>query len=85
MEFGLPEIGPEDWRPALRERFAEGDIEIADPQLDAIITASAGHPRRTMLIASNVHVAARMHIDGSASAALVELAIADAEKDRSWA
>lgn len=83
-EFRLPPIRPEDWRPALRERFEEGGVTIGDPELDAIVAASDGHPRRTMLVASNVHATA-MQVGRIATETLVELAIRDAERDRSWA
>jgi hypothetical protein len=84
-EFILPEISPEDWRPALRDRFAEGSVQIADAELDAIIAASGGHPRRTMLVAGNVYASAASQPDRVASPMLVELAINDSKQDHSWA
>jgi hypothetical protein len=84
-EFILPEISPEDWRPALRDRFAEGGVQISDRELDAIIAASGGHPRRTMLVAGNVHAIAAAQPDPVATPTLVELAINDSEQDLSWA
>lgn len=84
-EFTLPEISPEDWRPALRDRFAEGGVTIADSELDAIISASGAHPRRTMLVAGNVYSSAVAQPGRQATATLVELAIQDSRRDRSWA
>lgn len=83
-EFQLPEIAREDWVPGLRARFAEAEVEIGTTELDAIVTASGGHPRRTMLIASRVRASAEMQPDGTASPILVKLAIDEAEEDRSW-
>lgn len=84
-EFILPAISPEDWRPALRDRFAEGGVDISDRELDAIIAASGGHPRRTMLVAGNVYASAAAQPDKAATPTLVELAINDSEQDLSWA
>lgn len=83
-EFELAEIAREDWIPGLRARSTEVGIEIADTELDAIVTASAGHPRRTMLIASRVTASVRMQPDDKATATVVELAIGEAKRDRSW-
>lgn len=83
-EFKLPEIAPEDWLYGLRARFEEAGVEIARTQLEAIVAASGGHPRRTMLIASNVYASAQSQPDAAASDALVELAIRDAREDRAW-
>jgi uncharacterized protein len=84
-EFILPEISPEDWRPALRDRFSEGGVHISNRELDAIIAASGGHPRRTMLVAGNVYAIAVAQPDRVASPTLVELAINDSKQDLSWA
>lgn len=84
-EFILPEISPEDWRPGLRDRFAEGKVEISNRELDAIIAAAGGHPRRTMLVAGNVHAIAAAQPDRVATSTLVELAINDSKQDLSWA
>ncbi len=75
---------PEDWLHGLRRRFAEADVVIADAQLFAVVEASDGHPRRTMLIATYAHSAAVAQPDRTATAALVELAIQDARGDRAW-
>lgn len=83
-EFEVPEIALEDWLHGLRRRFAEVDVEIEDGLLDQIVSASAGHPRRTMLVASKIHIAASQQPDRIATASIVELAIRDAREDRSW-
>ena len=83
-EFALPDIATEDWLRGLRRRFREADVTVNDKQLMAIVEASDGHPRRTMLIASRVHGAAAAAPKREATKVLVELAIRDAQGDRSW-
>jgi len=83
-EFKLPDIAREDWVPGLGERFSEAGIEIADAELEAIVAASGGHPRRTMLIAANVQSSVGLGLDEIATGLLVEVAIRDAETDRAW-
>lgn len=83
-EFHLPDIGSEDWLRGLRLRFEEVEVGIGDAELFAIVNASDGHPRRTMLIASYVHTKALSEPDHVASAVVVELAIGDAQEDRAW-
>jgi hypothetical protein len=83
-QFELSEIAPEDWLPGLRSRFAEAEVEIETRELEAIVGASGGHPRRTMLIASRVRSSVDGQLDKAASPALVELAIHAAESDLSW-
>jgi hypothetical protein len=68
----------------LRARFADPEVEIANNELDAIIMAAEGHPRRTMFVASRVRASVEMQPDGLATPTLVELAIQEAEQDRSW-
>ncbi len=84
-EFRLADIGSEDWLRGLRRRFEEIGVSIDDAELFAIVEASDGHPRRTMLIASYIHSKAVIAPDRTASSTLVELAIRDARKDRAWA
>lgn len=83
-EFQLADIAGEDWLVGLRSRFSEAEVEIADRELEAIVLASGGHPRRTMLVASNVHSSACQQPDRAATETLVELAIRGAKGDRSW-
>lgn len=83
-EFHLPDIGSEDWLHGLRLRFEEVGVRIGDAELFAIVDASDGHPRRTMLIASYAHTKAMNEPDQTASDVVVELAIGDARKDRAW-
>lgn len=83
-EFELPAIGHEDWVAGLQERFDQVGVGVERSELDTIVRASNGHPRRTMLIASRVHAAVGVDSDAIARATLVELAIGEAEADRSW-
>jgi hypothetical protein len=83
-EFELTEIAREDWIPGLRERFEEVELKVETTELERMLTASNCHPRRTMLIASRVRVSATSSRDWVASPTLVELAIEEAERDRSW-
>lgn len=83
-EFELTDISTEDWLAGLRDRFGEAGIEIEDRELFTMLEASDGHPRRTMMIASRVNQAASFQPDRHADATLVELAIGDARRDRSW-
>ncbi len=84
QEFQLSEIATEDWVSGLRERFAEGGVEIAPAQLEKIVAASGGHPRRTMLIAAYVLSSALGQPDRIATPILVELAVDDTRRDRTW-
>lgn len=84
QEFQLADIAREDWLYGLRRRFLEAEVEIGQLELNAIISASGGHPRRTMLIASNVQAAAGLQPDHVATEILVELAIRDTQQDRAW-
>lgn len=83
-EFELAEIAFEDWLVGLRARFAEAGVMIADAEIYAVLESSGGHPRRTMMIASRVNDSAASQPDRRADATLVELAITDARRDRSW-
>ncbi|HET7443393.1 MAG TPA: hypothetical protein VFJ57_01900 [Solirubrobacterales bacterium] len=83
-EFELSQIAWEEWMLGLRERFTEAGIQIDDEALRAILGASRCHPRRTMLVASRVQRSVAGQPDGIASGILVEVAIKDAEGDRSW-
>lgn len=84
QEFHLPDISTEDWLSGLRRRFAEADVTVADEQLFAVVEASDGHPRRTMLIATYIHSSAAAQPERTATETLVDLAISDARKDRAW-
>ncbi len=83
-EFALSDIAPEDWVPGLLARFTEAGVKIGRAELETIIRASDCHPRRTMLISSRVRSSATGQPDATATRTLVELAIQDAEEDRSW-
>lgn len=83
-EFELTEIALEDWIPGLRERFEQVEVKIELAELETMLAASRCHPRRTMLIASRVRASAATEPARIASPVLVELAIREAEGDRSW-
>lgn len=83
-ELSLPDISTEDWLHGLRRRFREAEVTVADDQLLAIVEASDGHPRRTMLICARVHGSAAAAPNREATKVFVELAIRDAQGDRSW-
>lgn len=83
-EFVLPEIAWEDWMVGLATRFTEAGVSIGEQELYALLEASDGHPRRTMLVASRTHDSALAEPDRHADATLVELAIREARRDRSW-
>jgi hypothetical protein len=82
--FDLSQIADEEWVPGLAARFEESGIAIGEDELRSMISASGGHPRRTMLIASRVRAAAAGQPDKAASGSLVEFAIREAERDLSW-
>jgi hypothetical protein len=83
-EFALPEIAWEDWMAGLAVRFTEAGVTIGEKELYALLEASAGHPRRTMMVAARIHDSALAEPDRHADATLVELAIREARGDRSW-
>lgn len=83
-ELSLPDISAKEWLHGLRGRFQEAGVIVDDGQLLNIVEASDGHPRRTMLISSRVHGSAAGAPSREATKALVELAIRDAQGDRSW-
>jgi Archaeal ATPase. len=84
QELHLADIATEDWLHGLRRRFEEASVNVSPGEVLAIVEASDGHPRRTMLIATLVHSAALEQPDRTATTALVELAIQDAKGDRAW-
>jgi hypothetical protein len=83
-EFSLPDIATKEWLRGLRGRFQEAGVTVEDGPLLAIVEASDGHPRRTMLISSRVHGSAAATPNREATKTLVKLAIHDAQGDRSW-
>jgi len=54
----LSRITEAEWRAGLRDRFAQDDCTTDEEALGRIITVGEGHPRATMLIAQQTHVAA---------------------------
>ena len=83
-QFALPEIDWEEWLPGLRARFEEAGVKVDDAAIYAMLEASEGHPRRTMMVASRVLTLAKLQADRTATGTLVTLAIRDARGDRSW-
>ena len=55
--YSLRPISGEEWRRGLAERFAADDCTIAEPALDRIVELGGRHPRATMRIAQQAHLA----------------------------
>jgi hypothetical protein len=55
--YALRPISEEEWRRGLSERFAADDCTVAEPALDRIVELGGGHPRATMRIAQQAHLA----------------------------
>jgi hypothetical protein len=55
--YQLHPIAHEDWARGLLERFVADDCTIEPPALDRIVDLGAGHPRATMRIAQQTHLA----------------------------
>jgi uncharacterized protein len=55
--YALRPISHEEWRRGLAERFAADDCTVAEPALDRIVELGGGHPRATMRIAQQAHLA----------------------------
>jgi hypothetical protein len=54
----LEPIGEEQWRAGLAERFERDRCTATDDALARILAVGEGHPRATMLVAQQTHVAA---------------------------
>jgi hypothetical protein len=54
----LEPIGEQQWRTGLAARFGLDECAITDDALTRIVEVGEGHPRSTMLIAQQAHVAA---------------------------
>jgi len=54
----LEPIGEQQWRTGLAARFEQDGCTIDDDALTRVIQAGGGHPRSTMLIAQQTHIAA---------------------------
>jgi uncharacterized protein len=54
----LHEIPPDAWLEGLRERFAADDCTIEPTALERLVGLGEGHPRATMRIAQQTHLAA---------------------------
>jgi uncharacterized protein len=55
--YALRPISEEEWRRGLQERFAADDCTVAEPALHRIVELGGGHPRATMRIAQQAHLA----------------------------
>jgi uncharacterized protein len=55
--YGLRPISQEEWRRGLAERFAADDCTVSAAALDRIVELGGGHPRATMRIAQQAHLA----------------------------
>jgi uncharacterized protein len=55
--YSLRPISEEEWRRGLAERFAADDCTVAEAALDRIVELGGGHPRATMRIAQQAHLA----------------------------
>ena len=56
--FELRSIDADDWAHGLRDRFAADDCTVDERSLERLIEYGEGHPRATMLIAQQTHLAA---------------------------
>jgi hypothetical protein len=81
QELELPAIDASDWMTGLRERFEGVGVAIDNAEIYAVIDATDGHPRRTMLVCSYVLDGAR---GGAVDAELVADAVRRSKKDLSW-
>lgn len=70
--FDLAPISIAAWKEGMRARFEKDRCTIQDVALDRLIELSEGHPRATMLIAQQSHVAAINAETRSIDADLVE-------------
>ena len=53
----LAPISAQEWHAGLRARFAEDGVRVAPEALERIVAGGGGHPRCTMLVAQQTHVA----------------------------
>jgi hypothetical protein len=53
----LPAISSADWTSGLTARFARDDVTVGPGALERLLERSTGHPRTTMLIAQQAHLA----------------------------
>jgi ATPase family associated with various cellular activities (AAA) len=83
MGFDVPPIADADWHHDLPLRFAEVELNIEPEQIEHIVTASNGHPQRTMRVCAHVQqLADGEHFE--ISEVLVGQAIARAREHPSW-
>lgn len=82
--FPLPPIDRVDWHQGIAERFRVAGHRIAKQRIDQILTATDGHPQRTMLVAKETLREARGAGEENVSWGAVDSAIALARGHPSW-
>jgi uncharacterized protein len=55
--YSMRSIAPDEWRAGLGARFAEDGCTVAEAGLARIVELGGGHPRATMRIAQQTHLA----------------------------
>lgn len=76
----LSPITEEEWRAGLTERFAQDGCTVTDESVRRMIEASEGHPRTTMLVAQQAHVASIAEDTREIDLSLVEVGWAEARR-----
>lgn len=57
--YSLSEIAADEWEAGLADRFERGGIEATSGPVERLVELGAGHPRATMLVASEAFVTLR--------------------------
>lgn len=71
----LRAIEPDSWRDGLRERFEADGCTIGEEALNRLVELGEGHPRATMLIAQQAHLASVLSATRTIDGALVEVGL----------
>jgi uncharacterized protein len=71
----LRSIETDDWRAGLRERFESDGCEVDPTALGRLVEVGEGHPRATMLIAQQTHLASVLATTREIDVALVEVGL----------
>lgn len=74
----LRQIEAEDWRDGLKARFTEDECRIDDAALDRLVELGEGHPRATMLIAQQAHLASVLAGTRDIDTALIDVGLQSA-------
>ncbi len=72
--YSLSEIAADEWEASLADRFERGGIEATSGPVERLVELGAGHPRATMLVASEAFVTLREAGESRLSATTVALA-----------